>query len=120
MAKRMKYLIQIEADHFKALGDPTRLKMLQLLLSHKHNLCVCAIAEKLGISQPAASQHLKILKHAGLVKGSRKGYNVHYTINPEMLAVFRDSIEKMHKQAIVCCKAVEAEKCCPGRKRKKG
>jgi ArsR family transcriptional regulator len=113
----MKYLIQIKAEHFKALGDPTRLKILELLLSHKSILCVCAIAEKLGISQPAVSQHLKILKHAGLVKGTRRGYNVHYTINPETLATFKEHMEKMHKKAIVCCKIVETEQCCPEKKK---
>lgn len=114
----MKYIILIKADHFKALGDPTRLKILELLLSHKHILCVCAIAEKLGISQPAVSQHLKILKHAGLVKGKRQGYHVHYTINPKTLATFKEHMEKMHKRAVECCKTIKTEKRCPGKKKK--
>lgn len=114
----MKHIIQIKAEHFKALGDPTRLKILELLVSRKHLLCVCAIASKLGISQPAASQHLKVLKQAGLVKGTRRGYHVHYAINPGTLASFKQHMEKMHTQALLCCKETELEQCRP--KKKKG
>jgi ArsR family transcriptional regulator len=108
----MKHVSQIKAEHFKALADPTRLKLLDILLSHKQVLCVCAIAEKLGVSQPAVSQHLKILKNAGLVKGKRHGYHVHYTINAQALASFKEHLEKMHRKAADCCKRIETQRCC--------
>ncbi|MFZ5899221.1 MAG: ArsR/SmtB family transcription factor, partial [Bacillota bacterium] len=53
------------AERIKALGEPTRLKILRLL--HERELCVCEIAEVLQMSQPRISQHLKVLRQAGLV-----------------------------------------------------
>jgi ArsR family transcriptional regulator len=43
------------------------------------------IAERVGISQPSASQHLRVLRTAGLVQGEKKGYYVHYSVQPEAL-----------------------------------
>ncbi|RJQ55507.1 MAG: ArsR family transcriptional regulator [Desulfobacteraceae bacterium] len=68
---------------FKALADPTRLKLVDLLLSH--DLCVGALAGRLGISKPAVSQHLQILRKAGLVKGEKRGYWTHYSVEREIL-----------------------------------
>ena len=68
---------------FSALADPTRLKIVKLL-HHKQfrgALCVNAIAAILGVTQSAVSQHLRILKSIGLVKGDRHGYHIHYLIN---------------------------------------
>jgi len=74
--------IEQQAAIFNALADPTRLKLLQLLCSQKDPdaLCVNALTGLLGITQPAVSQHLKILKSCGLVKGKRRGYHIHYSI----------------------------------------
>ena len=55
---------------FKALGEPTRLKILRLLAEQE--LCVCDLEEILQMSQPRISQHLKVLKQAGLVKERRE------------------------------------------------
>ena len=113
---------KIKAEDFKALSDPTRLKILNLLSSKKGYLCVCIIAKKMGITQPAVSQHLKILKNANLVKATRKGYYVHYTINPEKLSEFRKEIDKMCKRAFASCTILDSSKCCSDTKikRKKG
>ena len=73
------------ADIFKALGDGSRLKILKLIAAHGNVLCVGFIAKKLGLSQPAVSQHLKTLKNAGILTGERKGYHVHYSINADVL-----------------------------------
>jgi len=73
-------------DHiniFKALADPKRLRLIDLLLTH--DLCVGALANRLGISKPAVSQHLKILRKAGLVKGEKRGYYTHYCIERDLL-----------------------------------
>lgn len=56
---------------FKALGEPTRLKIIRLLAEQE--LCVCELEEVMQISQPRISQHLKILKQAGLVNERREG-----------------------------------------------
>ena len=63
--------------------EPTRYKILQLL--SEHNYCVCAIAKKLGISASAVSQHMRVLKQAGVVSGQKLGYQMHYRINRDAL-----------------------------------
>jgi ArsR family transcriptional regulator len=68
------------ADVFKALGDPTRLKIMKIVLAKGNNLCVGMIAHKLDITQPAVSQHLKVLKNAGLVEANRMGFHMHYHV----------------------------------------
>jgi DNA-binding transcriptional ArsR family regulator len=77
--------IEEQAAIFSVLADPTRLKLLKLLCSQKDPdaLCVNALTGFLGITQPAVSQHLRVLKSVGLVTGQRRGYHVHYSINPE-------------------------------------
>jgi DNA-binding transcriptional ArsR family regulator len=71
---------------FKALSDPTRFKIFLLLNSRI--FCVNGIVNFLQISQPAVSQHLKILREAGLVKIEKKGYWVHYSSNKEKIDKF--------------------------------
>jgi len=62
---------------FKALGEPTRLKIIKLLAVR--DLCVCDLEEVMQISQPRISQHLKVLKYAGLVN-ERKKANAAYAV----------------------------------------
>ena len=83
-----------QAAVFSALADPTRLKLVKLLCQQHtpEALCVNALAQHIGISQSAVSQHLRILKNLGLVKGERRGYYVHYFINQEGLKHFHDLI----------------------------
>ncbi len=70
---------------FSALADPTRLRLVRLLCQQRDPdaLCVNALAALLGVTQSAVSQHLRVLKAIGLVKGERRGYHIHYSINPE-------------------------------------
>ena len=63
----------------KALADEKRLKILRMLLNS--DLCVGALANHLGVSKPAVSQHLQILRKAGLVKGEKRGYWTHYKVD---------------------------------------
>lgn len=79
--------IEEEAAVFAALGDPTRLKLVRHLCHECHGQAVCVnyLAAVLNITASAVSQHLKVLKAAGLVKGERRGYFVHYCINPDAL-----------------------------------
>lgn len=69
------------SNYLKAIADPTRLHIIKLLNSHDNPLCVNAIAHKLGVTQSAISQHLRILKQVGLVTGRREGYHIHYESN---------------------------------------
>lgn len=79
--------IEEQAALFGVLADPTRLRLLRLLSEQQepNALCVNALARRLGITQSAVSQHLRVLRSAGLVKGARRGYRIHYFINQEAL-----------------------------------
>lgn len=68
----------------KALADDTRLKIIDLLL--RYDFCVGALAQKLGLSEAAISQHLKVLRNAGIVSGEKRGYYTHYDVNRDLLA----------------------------------
>jgi len=76
-----------QAAVFSALADPTRLKLVKLLQRQRHPdaLCVNALAALLGVTQSAVSQHLRVLRATGLVKGERRGYHIHYFINQDVL-----------------------------------
>ncbi|MFW5895101.1 MAG: ArsR/SmtB family transcription factor [Bacillota bacterium] len=74
----------------KTLGDETRYRIVQLLLEHDY--CVNAIAKRLDVSQSAVSQHLKVLRASGLVRGERRGYYTHYAIDRDLL---RDTAEEL-------------------------
>jgi DNA-binding transcriptional ArsR family regulator len=81
------------AEIFKALADPTRLRLVKLLSARMPEdesdecgggaLCVNALAHKLGITQSAVSQHLRVLRQARLVKGERRGAFVHYALDQD-------------------------------------
>ncbi|MDD3852789.1 MAG: metalloregulator ArsR/SmtB family transcription factor [Syntrophomonadaceae bacterium] len=71
---------------FKTLGEPTRLKILRLLAERE--LCVCDLEEVMQISQPRISQHLKVLRQAGLVNERREAQR-------RMLSINREGYEKV-------------------------
>jgi ArsR family transcriptional regulator len=73
------------AEVFKALSDPTRLRLVKLLSEHGDMLCVNALASRLDVTQSAVSQHLRILKQARLVDSDRRGPMVHYSLNEQKL-----------------------------------
>lgn len=77
----------------KALGEPMRLKIYQSLLERKH--CVRSLSKKLGISESAISQHLKIMKEAGLVYGEKYGYHMHYLPSQEAIDFLTEQFEQM-------------------------
>ena len=85
--KKEKVTIEEQAELFSVLADPTRLKLLKLLLQQRDTdaLCVNVLAFRLGVTQPAISQHLKVLKDAGLVQGEKRGYRAHYFVKQEAL-----------------------------------
>ncbi|MGD1118497.1 MAG: metalloregulator ArsR/SmtB family transcription factor [Dehalococcoidales bacterium] len=84
------------AELFKALGDPTRLEIIALLTESK-NLCVNVIAEKTKMSQPAISQHLKILKNAGICSANKIGAHVHYSLNDKKITEYQDYFANLFK-----------------------
>jgi len=70
---------------FKALSDPTRLRLVKLLGENEGALCVNALAGRLDVSQSAVSQHLRVLRQTGLVKSERRGSSVHYLLDQDSL-----------------------------------
>ena len=72
------------AELFKTFGDSTRIRILYIL--SRTELCVCDIAEVLGLTQPAASYQLKVLKQARLVKARREGKTVYYALDDDHVA----------------------------------
>jgi ArsR family transcriptional regulator len=79
--------IREQSELFAALADPTRLKLLQVICRQSPPGCRCVnnFSQLLGITQPAISQHLKVLKSARLIIGERRGFRIHYLIDPEGL-----------------------------------
>ena len=82
----------------KALGDPTRLSIYQQILTRKH--CTRSLSKKLGYSEAAISQHLKILKEAGLVTREKYGYHTHYLPAQEALDFLSSSFDRMRLQSL--------------------
>ena len=70
-----------QAELFKVLGVDTRIRIIELL-KQKGPLGANEMSKMLGITPSAVSQHLKVLKHAGLVRNERKGYWIPYEIDP--------------------------------------
>jgi DNA-binding transcriptional ArsR family regulator len=100
------------AEVFRLLGQPVRIQILLIL--GNDDACVCHIEAILGIRQAAISQHLMILRDAGLVVSARDGRNIFYRVaNPDLLAViykaasvsgiFSDTLSLFHKKPVLNC-----------------
>ena len=89
-------------DVLDALGDPTRRAVLELLRGGERS--VGALAGCLPVSRPAVSQHLRILKGAGLVRERRDGTRRLYRVDPEGLAVLRTYLESYWSDVLAAFK----------------
>jgi len=69
----------------KALGDPIRVQLVDVLRKHAGKVCVCELTPLFDVGQPTVSHHLKKLRDAGLVGAERKGLWAYYYVNPEAL-----------------------------------
>jgi ArsR family transcriptional regulator len=92
------------ADIFKALSDPTRLRLVKMLSGKRGALCVNALSHMLGVTQSAVSQHLRVLRQAGLVRGERRGNFVHYALDQDVLGDYKDRIIKTLGEEFVVIK----------------
>jgi ArsR family transcriptional regulator len=92
------------AAAFKALGDPTRLRILELLKTRgrsccdlitreEHGLCACDIEGSVGLSQAAISHHMAILVRQGLVQAEKRGRWMYYRRNEAALARLADAVK---------------------------
>ena len=93
----------------KALGEKTRLSIFQQILIRKH--CVRSLSKKLGITESAISQHMKVLKEAGLVYGERYGYHIHYLPKQEALDELSKAFEQMKAQSLTHCRDPQICQC---------
>ena len=97
-------IVQKMAECFKAIGDPKRLMIIKLLASNmKDKICVIDLAKILSITQPATSQHIKILKYVGLLEPKREGYRVYYHINKDILRNFKKDFDLLYEMAFQKC-----------------
>ena len=96
-----------QAELFKVLGVESRIRIIELL-KQKGPLGVIELSESLSLTPSAVSQHLKILKNAGLVRSQRKGYWIPYDVDPDTL----EQCGGFLTQVCQCgCRA--SERCCP-------
>lgn len=95
-------------DGWSALADPTRRTILELVAVRPRN--VRELADRLPVSRPAVSQHLKLLKEAGLVVDQAVGTRRLYRANPAGLAALRAQLDRFWSQTLVNFKQLaEAE-----------
>jgi ArsR family transcriptional regulator, arsenate/arsenite/antimonite-responsive transcriptional repressor len=73
------------AEVAKALGDPVRLQLVDVLRRHAGKVCVCELVPLFDISQPTLSHHLKKLRDAGIVDSERRGLWAYYYVLPEAM-----------------------------------
>jgi DNA-binding transcriptional ArsR family regulator len=85
-------------DGWEALGDPTRRTIVECLAERPR--AVGELAEMLPISRPAVSQHLKVLKDAGLVTDQAAGTRRVYRLNPAGVAALRDQLDTFWNRAL--------------------
>jgi DNA-binding transcriptional ArsR family regulator len=79
------------ASIFKVLSVGTRLRIINLLQQRQY--CVNALSRELGVTAAATSQHLRVLRDAGLVMGDKKGMHVHYRVDNKALKIWLAAIQ---------------------------
>jgi ArsR family transcriptional regulator len=87
------------AELFKALGDPARVRLVNLIATNDGEICMCDLIEPVGLSQPTVSHHMKKLVDAGLVEREQRGKWAYFSLK-------RDAVEKLAAVADlkgVCC-----------------
>ena len=89
---------QLHADICSALADPTRILALYLLAEHPYT--VNELTSRLGVSQPTASRHLKILRDRGLVQATRHGQAVEYSLRDARLIDALDTLRAVLRESI--------------------
>lgn len=92
--------MDIDADGFRALGDPLRLRILHFLLDQggaccaiPGQVCACDIVAWLGMAQPTVSHHMALLIRAGLVTGEKRGRWMHYRVVPARFAALAAQLQ---------------------------
>ena len=106
------------ARWLKVLSVGTRVRIVQLLKGRA--LCVNALAHRLEVTQSAVSQHLRVLREAGLVIDEKRGYYVHYRLNEKTFSKWIDAINYMLDVKPENCPGKKGnQKCVAAKKTKK-
>ena len=87
----------------KALCEPSRCRIVSLLAERGY--CVSALATLLNLSTPAVSQHLKVLRDAGIVYCEKYGYHTHYKLDKERLVQIAESILELTREKPDSCRS---------------
>ncbi|MGI6175990.1 MAG: ArsR/SmtB family transcription factor [Christensenellales bacterium] len=93
----------------KAIADGTRMKILTLLLQHSY--CVRALANELELTEATISQHLKVLREAGLLVGEKRGYFMHYDVERSVLYELAEEIKALAAIERKVCKPDKRDDC---------
>ena len=96
-------MLAYRSDVWSALGDPTRKAIFELLVDRPR--AVIELANELPVSRPAVSQHLRVLKNAGLVADQPAGTRRIYRVNPDGLAALRADLERFWGSALASYEA---------------
>jgi ArsR family transcriptional regulator, arsenate/arsenite/antimonite-responsive transcriptional repressor len=87
------------AELFKALGDPARVRLVNLLAQGEGAVCMCELIEPVGLSQPTVSHHMKKLVEAGLVEREQRGKWAYFSLRREAV----DKLALVADMKGVCC-----------------
>jgi ArsR family transcriptional regulator len=74
------------AELFKALADPARVRIVNLLATSAEPVCACTLYEPIGLSQPTVSHHLKKLVEAGLLEREQRGKWAYFSLRPDAVS----------------------------------
>lgn len=100
----MKDRLGTMANLFKTLGDKNRLKIIKILASSPdETICVSDIGKMLNISQSAASQHIRVLKGLNILNENKKGFRVYYSIDTEILTLYKMGVDELFRKAFEKC-----------------
>lgn len=91
------------AQMFKALGDPTRVKLLSMIAAAPEGACVCDMTGPIRLSQPTVSHHMKLLVEAGLITREQRGRWAYYRVVPEVLASLAAAIKPAATDTYLRC-----------------
>jgi ArsR family transcriptional regulator, arsenate/arsenite/antimonite-responsive transcriptional repressor len=91
------------AEVFRALADPARVRIVNMLATTGEPVCVCHLIEPLGLSQPTVSHHLKKLTDAGLLEREQRGKWAYYALRPEATAKLASVVQMEPTVRTGCC-----------------
>ncbi len=97
-------MVKKMAEVYKAMGDVNRLIIINILASREvDKVSVTDLAKMLGITQPAASQHLKVLRHIGILDARKEGNYTYYTFNREVMEQLKQNNDYLFQAAFEKC-----------------